>query len=225
MSLGLGIFLSTLLLIVVWQIDKRGAWRKFGKCFAWSLLLLVLTGAAIGGYVWWDDYKGDALLKLQREMVLNGGITEYDGIRLGMTQDQVLYLKGKPTKELDVESDDSGEAWMWGTFDETYTIVFWRKDKTVDAILCERHGYLNCTSIAGLETGDSESSVLTALGEPAGVPKYTKEGEKMIVYGPKSAEWHFMLRQGRLQGIFLGSSGQDALADVPKTDSERPLPE
>src|SRR5688572_605624 len=122
MSLGLGIFLSTLLLIVVWQIDKRGAWRKFGKGFGWLLGVAVLVGAAIGGYVWWDDYKSDAILKSQRSMILNGEMTEYDGIKLGMTQDQVLYLKGKPTSKLDVESRDRGEAWMWGTFDDTFTI-------------------------------------------------------------------------------------------------------
>jgi hypothetical protein len=224
MSLGLGIFLSVVLLIAVWQIDKRGAWRKFGKFFGWSLGALALVGAAIGAYVWWDNYSGDALLKRQRHMMVNGEITEYDGITLGMTQDQVLYLKGKPTSELEVESDDSDEAWMWGEFSTTHTMIFWRKDDTVDTIMCDSDGVVDCAPIVGLETGDSEASVLAALGEPKAAPSYTKDGEKMLVYGPKSAEWHFSFKQKRLQGIFVDSTATDAAQVAPtKDDSQRPL--
>jgi hypothetical protein len=54
MSLGLGIFLSTLLLIIVWQVDKRGAWRKFGKIVGW-----LVVACAVAGYVWWEEKSSE----------------------------------------------------------------------------------------------------------------------------------------------------------------------
>lgn len=42
MSLGLGILLSTILIILVWQIDKRSAWRKVAL---WLVAVVVLAGA------------------------------------------------------------------------------------------------------------------------------------------------------------------------------------
>jgi hypothetical protein len=224
MSLGIGIFLSTLVLIIAWQIEKRSAWRTFGKIFGWSLVVVALVGAGIGGYVWWDNHKSDAALVGQRKMIANGEIAEYDGIKIGMTQDHVLYLKGKPTRLLDVESDDSDEAWMWGEFNATHTIVFWRKDgKTVDTIMCSSDGVVDCASIAGLETGDTERSVLEALGEPTTAPRYTKDGEKILIYGAPNTKWHFTFKQERLNEIYVDATATAGQLEASDPASDRPL--
>lgn len=58
MSLGLGIFLSVVLLIVVWQIDKRSAWRKVGKVVLCLVALGAVTGAAIAAtFGWTADHR------------------------------------------------------------------------------------------------------------------------------------------------------------------------
>lgn len=85
MTLGDGIFASTLLLVVVaglWAITRKGKWRLVGKVSA-VLVLLIAVGAV--GLWGWSLYE-------ERAQVLN----ELDGVRLGMTRLDLQVAKGKP---------------------------------------------------------------------------------------------------------------------------------
>ncbi len=47
MALGTAIVLSVILLILAWQVERRGAWNKIGKVFLWIAVAAIVVGAGI----------------------------------------------------------------------------------------------------------------------------------------------------------------------------------
>src|SRR5215204_3815114 len=99
MELGTGIFLSALVIAVIllYGITKdRWGWRHFVKRAAVGCLGLVLLSVLVGTGAY-----------LYEEVPIPvGRQTEYAGIRLGMSQDEVLYIKGYPPAVLGEEVSD-----------------------------------------------------------------------------------------------------------------------
>jgi hypothetical protein len=89
MDLGTGIFLSSIVLAVVilYGITKdRWHWRRIAKRAAFIFFGLIVIGTALGvGAYYWQQLPQ----KIERQ-------TAYAGLRLGMTQDEVMYVKGYP---------------------------------------------------------------------------------------------------------------------------------
>jgi ABC-type Fe3+ transport system permease subunit len=86
MSTGLGILLSSvvLALVMLYAITKdRWRWRQIARI---SALALALTGVVIGGLYLWNQLPANVSPQ-----------TEYEGVRLGMTPDEVMYIRGSPT--------------------------------------------------------------------------------------------------------------------------------
>jgi hypothetical protein len=69
MSIGIGLFLSTLAVIAAVLIERRHAWKKAGKVTAWTMGIAVLVGGGIIGYVYTSDYyqRGRKKLKEPRK--------------------------------------------------------------------------------------------------------------------------------------------------------------
>jgi hypothetical protein len=99
MELGTGIFLSTVVLavLILYAITKdRWRWRRIVVCIALILpAILVLTGIIGGGLYFWN--------RLPMRLVPQ---TEYAGIRIGMTPDEVMYTKGFPPNVFGEPRDD-----------------------------------------------------------------------------------------------------------------------
>jgi protein-S-isoprenylcysteine O-methyltransferase Ste14 len=88
MSVGLGIFLSSLVLsiVVLYGFTKdRWNWPKIARRTG----LGVLTVAALVIGIWAGIYFWNQLPASLRTQ------TEYAGLRIGMAQDEVMYIKGK----------------------------------------------------------------------------------------------------------------------------------
>jgi len=87
MTLGEGIFWSTVLILVaffLYQVSVKRKWKTVGKVFA----ILVLVGALIGGGFWgWNVYES-------RPRIMG----ELGGVRLGMSPVEVKLLKGVATQ-------------------------------------------------------------------------------------------------------------------------------
>lgn len=94
MSIGLGIFLSVLVAIAAWQIDKRGAWKKSLLWVGGVLLGLV---ALYAGAVWWSGGAGKRAAKTEVAAIQAGLFKTYWGLSLGMSMDEVRYVKGPPS--------------------------------------------------------------------------------------------------------------------------------
>ena len=117
-----------------------------------------------------------------------GRQTEYAGLRLGMTQDEVMYVKGNPPYVLADEPDSQWKGFMrvidtknleegkraidysdWG-FRETLRhidVTFNPARTAVTIIQCTSDDKGNrCPALGGVRDGDSEKEVLRKLGNP-----------------------------------------------------------
>lgn len=90
MTLGTGIFLSTLivsiLLLYKWTRERWNWARGFKRFFVFLVAISAITGLGFWGY---DAYKNHVVKQ-----------TEYEGVKLGMSKDEVLYVKGEPDQLL-----------------------------------------------------------------------------------------------------------------------------
>lgn len=180
MDLGTGIFLSTIVLaiVVLYGITKdRWNWRRLIKRTALACLGFVLLGAVGGGGVYLYNHMP----------VTVGTQREYAGIRLGMNQDEVLYIKGYPPTVLaeevpepklkgfllvlDTNKLEKGKSvrdyrhWSYKELSRSINIAFDEAAK-VAAIQCYSEDKLGrCPAIAGIEDGNQEARVFRILGD------------------------------------------------------------
>lgn len=185
MSLGLGIFLSTLLLCLFllyrWTA-QRWNWRRG---FKWTALVTVsLLAVSVAVLFAYRQYEN----RLVRQ-------TRYYDVALGMTQDDVIYTKGYPPNvygapeplspgkpELGfmlpvIDADkleknktvkDYGE-WSYPdaiNSSDRLDIWFSPKTKRVSKITCFSEGY-HCRDILGIAGGTTEEEAMERLGHPA----------------------------------------------------------
>src|SRR4051794_29278741 len=103
MELGTAVFLSSMAVCVVliYGFTKdRWPWRRvIFRTLIGSLILAAIGGAIIVVAEYWDQL---AAVKLARQ-------TEYSGLRLGMSRDEVKYVKGLPPN---VVSDVDEGPWQ-----------------------------------------------------------------------------------------------------------------
>ena len=211
MSLGLGIVLSAILLLVVWQIDKHSAWRKARRVALWLLVGLIVIGAV--GYtwtVWWPEVKAKRELAAQVAQVRNPINLPYWGITLGMTKAEVNYLKGTATETSFIEPDrKKHEVWDYkfgpAPFEYTYE-VWWNSEGTgVRGISCSGSsgGYASyyCEKLAGVGIESTEAAVRATLGEPLAEALPCDNGTKLLRYGNETDQVRFELSRGAVIGI------------------------
>lgn len=189
MSLGLGIFLSSLVLVSAliyrWNGD-RWNWRRIGRWIAGALGLLVLAAAGVMLREWRSHRPKPQM--------------EYYGVALGDSRDEVTYRLGRPTgvyapKEAGC-TDPTQKPWCkwqkiislgelpagkslqdyseWFFEIEPRVTVRFSGNGRVDSIECfwseERDGVLHrCRSILGLGTRTTEEAVVSRLGAPQNV--------------------------------------------------------
>ena len=183
MSLGTGIFLSTLVLaaVVLYGITKdRWNWRRIVKRTALVFLGLVVIGAAVvGGFQFWDQLP----TKITRQ-------AEYAGLRVGMTQDEVMYIKGYPPFVLAEEVNDPQwkgfylvvetknlekgkrvidyQNWSYKEYEHNINVTFNEAKTAVVAIQCNSIDKLyRCPAIGGVRDGDTEKEALRKFGNPS----------------------------------------------------------
>ena len=201
MSIGMGLFLSSLVLsIVILYSVTKDRWRwKVGvkRTFFGFLAIILLSAAAWGGlYIW----------KLLPTTITRQD--QYAGVRLGMTPDEVMYVKGYPATVLAEEVEDP----VWKGFlinietknlekgkrvtDYRYwaydniTVVFNKDRKAVVEVKCYSNNKLSrCPSLAGVVDGDSEKEAVRKLGNAdaakidgvAKTMRYSKFGIELIL--------------------------------------------
>jgi hypothetical protein len=186
MSLGLGIFLSSLLvvsaLVYRWNRD-RWNWRRIGRWTAGVACLLLLAAAGLTLYAWLENQPGPQ--------------TEYYGIALGASRDEVTYRLGMPTGVYAPTEGDCADPTQkpWCQWQEVIALsdlpagkrihdyaewffevkprvtVRFDGDGRVNGIECywseETYGVLDrCEDVLGLGTRATEETVISRLGEP-----------------------------------------------------------
>lgn len=182
MTLGTGIFLSTIVLAVILlygYTKDRWQWRRMFKRIALIIVgVLIACGLVIGAAYIYEQIPAHITKQ-----------TEYGGIRLGMDQNEVLYKLGDPSSVvadaesnepswkgapivLDVGKIEQGKSindykrWLYSREQSYLNIDFSDDRKSVVAIRCFSSDKLaRCPSLAGIEDGDWESDVRKTLGD------------------------------------------------------------
>jgi hypothetical protein len=158
MSIGLGIFLSSVVFaLVIFYAITKNRWR-WGRAL---VALIVLTGVVIGGLYFWKQLPPTISPR-----------TEYAGIRLGMGPDEVLSINGYPPAVYG-EAEKEGK-WRGfqpiietknlekGKLVQDYRVWSYEQKTAVVAIDCyssDRQG--RCPSIGGLGRSGSICLALT----------------------------------------------------------------
>jgi len=173
MELGTAVFLSSIVLAVVilYVITKdRWRWRRIVKQAALVCLCLIVLGAALGvGAYFWG-------LQLPQEVQPQNA---YAGLRLGMTQEEVMHVKGYPpivfdgsmtkvdTKRLEKEKQVTDfRDWSYSEYEREIVVTFNPNRAAVTAIQCYSSKTYRCPDLSGVRDGDSENDVVRKLGNP-----------------------------------------------------------
>jgi hypothetical protein len=181
MSVGLAIFLASIVFasVTLYGITKdRWNWRRIAKlCALTFVTLVVLAGAFIGSFYFWDQLP--AIIYPQ---------TEYAGLRLGISPDEVMYIKGYPPEVFGAAEKDGEwpgqpvietknlekgrrvqdyKDWAYEGRLNRIDVTFNAEKTAVVVIECYSHDrQRRCPSIAGVTDGDSEREVIRKLGAP-----------------------------------------------------------
>src|SRR5262245_34244544 len=194
MSLGLGIFLSVVVLLLAWQIDKRGAWRRV---ILWTGSLVCLGAIAGVSWFYWDKWVEQRRQRSEAGRVQAGEFREYEGIPLGAAEAEVLYRKGAPTQRKD-------DRWVYSSqSDETQLGIFWSPDRTVASIDCLSKLSRGCEGIAGVRIGTDEQSLKDLLGQPLRESDPDSDGVKTMLYGTDESDVTFQLRRKEVETMSI----------------------
>lgn len=216
MSLGLGIFLSVVVAIVGWQIDKRNAWRKVAIWLA-ALLIVVIALFLVAGY--WGNGRDYLRARSEKAAVLSGQLDTYMGLKLGMTQQEVRHLWGEPTDASwsvdgktfedgrEIPSQVKNTLWGYETSPSGMKVAIWNKSLLLERIGCTSDLSYECPKVAGVGVGDDESAIIEALGAPPKEPHIYDDDTKWYMY----SSLRLGLTQGRVFRVVVA---------LPKADTD-----
>ena len=188
MSSGLGIFLWSLSLgtIALYGITKdRWNWRRIGRNISLGLLVIAIVGAGV--YFWNDLVIQFFTIFRQTEFPIPRQ-TEYAGLRLGMTQDEVQYIKGYPPtvfgeaegvykgfSEVISTADfpekgkqvEDYQEWSYNMNAGRINVDFGPAKTGLIVIACYSSDYLKrCPAVGGITDGNTEQEVIKKFGKP-----------------------------------------------------------
>jgi hypothetical protein len=212
MTLGSGIFASTLIVVFIfllWQATKHRKWRAIGKVAASLVGCCLLLGAGIWG---WDLYASRPQLQ-----------NELDGITLGATQIDVQLRKGKPSSEDAGRTGSDDVSWLFvddPDRNENYTFVLFSKDKSTHAlsvsVICRHASY---ETLLGFSSYAGESAVLAKFGKPT----YTSIRADGLAKAISFKQWRaaFEFEKGKMTAACVSGSGKVRYSD--EYDGEKGL--
>lgn len=206
MTLGSGIFWSTVLILVVLGvrlISAKKKWRLVSKIVGGLILAIA---AVVAGLNRWDAYQ-------KRPRVVD----ELAGVRLGMTPVEVKLAKGAPDQQEDQPGDkgDLGQRWLFGTreYDEKLGVLFYGKseDSLRVSIVCLRDSY---RELLGIGRFSSEADLISKLGQPSGT-SIAKDGLQKLV---SFERWKvaYEIAKGQVSQICISETGSVSFVDEYK---------
>lgn len=156
MTVGTGIFLSAIFLgFIALFVATKDRW-KWKKIVLWFVGIVGLFVIGLFGLLAYDN-RPDQPEKL----------AEFWNIHLDMSQDEVLFRKGKPSFMVD---EGPNAEWLF-TFDKGYAnyqfeISF--KDNKVRYVFYRGPSY-EAPNVGGLDIGNSQEQLIKAFGQPSSI--------------------------------------------------------
>ncbi|MCA6109590.1 hypothetical protein [Bradyrhizobium cenepequi] len=216
MELGTAVFLSSIAVSVVllYGFTKdRWSWRRIIRRSVGGIFMLgAIGGVLIVAAQYWDQLFP---VRLSRQ-------AEYAGLRLGMSRDEVKYVKGFPAN---VVTDDKEGPWqdfgvlksselpkgktvndypLWSYEGyEHYLHVAFGNGKTVLSIACfSKDRLYRCPAIGGVQDGSSEAELVRKLGAPS--KSQIKDTTKSVEYDDIGVE--FKLEKETVYRLLVGQT-------------------
>jgi len=191
MSLGTSIFLSVIFVGFTLLIIKTKDTWNWKKIFIKSILsfvsLCIFIGLSVWGYV---EYKKRPVVQ-----------SSFWGIELGTTQKDILFKKGKPTREL-----LSKRIWVYEIKEnyshkfKKYYLVF-DKDRRMVSISFDGSDFYD--NVQGIYIGSYLNKVLTKFGKPSNITS-SKDG-LLRTYSFEKYNVSFNVKKEKVIGISVES--------------------
>ena len=180
-------------LILLYLITRdRWSWWRIAQGLSVGTLIVGLIGVVAGGIYVWDKF---APVSKQ---------TEYAGLRLGMTRDQVKSIKGDRSA-IAGKDHSSYEAEGMGRID----LGFGPGETGLIVINCHStdHYSNGCPAIAGIVDGSKEEEVIQKFGKPdiVRIAVAPIGGGAMNYLYYKNPGVHFWLERGQVHTLGIGA--------------------
>lgn len=197
MTIGVGIFLSAVLLsIVILFVATRDRWnwRRLAKWVIGApMLLIALLFAGLWGYSKYED--------------IPRAQTEYWDIKLDATQADVKFLKGEPSEVIE------GDRWVYYEKDTisgkniSGYVIRWNDGAVRYVMYATSEAQYIHPSLQGFQIGADYHSVISGLREPAHTSTSADGLRRMISYPQYRTFYTF--EKGKLKdyGIYNTSMG------------------
>jgi len=185
MSLGLGVFFSTVtisMLLLYRFTYERWNWATIARRFGYTIGGLIGAVIVVSGGVW-----------VYSNVLPPPRPTAYAELKLGMSMDEVQYIKGLPNyvlgptiaksqddefagfqKFVKVGDIEKGKSildfsdWAYGgTENGSRVDVSYGPDNKVNSVICYSQRSYDCASLLGVAHGTSEDAVVERLGKPS----------------------------------------------------------
>jgi len=222
MNLGLSIFLSTILICLIWfYYITRDRWKwdklRWKKIVKWpGIGLITVTILLLCNFLFYyifeksDSENAQVNLNRKKNNSLNESIKlnkkheksfNLEGISLGELQNNVKFVKGIPSS-----TNSSPDYWIYEHMKESnvlndkdykYAVIF--KNKSVIAIIKEYVNYI----INDIWEQGSPNEIITSWGNPSNNIDFDDGLKKLYFYSNKNALMIFEKNSVQLVGIYL----------------------
>ena len=212
MSVGDAIFLSSLLLSVVGlyaATKDRWNWKRITK---WALATPILLIFVLWGGIW--TYS-----KIQDRPVKQ---TEFEGLRLGASESDVLFLKGKP------DVNRVNEQWVYfadprSTHPEhALLVVGFRDGKVRYVTYWDSEWQRSRPYLLGFTIGSDYTSVIDKLGEPSNVSTSSNGLIRLASFAKFNSVFEFQKGRVTRFGVFDSNTGPLRFVDEAERASVAP---
>jgi len=190
MNLGLSIFLSSIILgIIILYIATKDRWN-WGKFLKWNWKKIVVKSVVI--FLVISFTSGLAIFIGYKISNIPKKMNEFLGISLNDTKDDILFLKGEPSK-----TNEEGQ-WIYtyetNGFNRSHFYIAF-EDNKVRYILCLG----GCPSLQRINMFSKSKKVINKFGPPSS--KDISPSKKAHFYCYKKYNIFFLLEQDRVYGF------------------------
>ena len=203
MSLGLGIFLSSLFLGIIFLFNAtkdRWNWEKI--LLIWPLCFVLIVGVLGGaGFYIYNQYENKPKI-----------YDTYLNIPLNASEADLIFLKGDENNYKNYTEDKSIELYAYISDDQDIFVRL--KEGKIWRVSCYSDSSYNCRSLNRVNLHDSASVVRKKIGEPDSVSISDDNVERIWLYDKYNI--YMILSKGKVDalGIFEPRLGIPYFNDV-----------
>ena len=218
MTIGDGIFYSTLLLILagsIYAISVRGKWKTVGKVFSVFVLVVAVCAGIFYGYDQYQSRPQSSPPPATPEPLT--AVTEYMGVKLGASRVDVTLKLGAPQEESSLVTPTGKRRDVLTYYD--FQVIL-EGEEVADSVfmVCSSGTYKYGRELLGLSITDSEDIVLKELGTPTN-ESINKDGlQKIMNY--KELNLSLILAKEQVEQICMTEGGSIAWIDEYRIEEQ-----